>query len=391
MMYIIYNHDGSIKTLVVDESIQQNNNGVNQIFVSIEGYETADYTCVANFELPDGTLNSLVGVADVGVEVGELAYDGFVITLTNAQTLYPGKLKMSIKLVDLQDRQLCTYQTELQVNPSSSVPSETLITNAQYNSLIQSLQSYVLYADLVNYADKEWVKDNFQPSVYPIIDLSSLGTLNDVSVKDLCDYITNNNLSFDKSYIIKTAATYPGGPLVETAVFINFALIYPEHYWVAFKTPDIDHLNISSVSALSIIANSFDGTLEQFGDITLLTAFRPRTIKKLYRHLLGITGDGGYAVGFELINDDSSSMAITGSFDSTTKTLTFSNINKKYQNLKFIGARGSNDQYLYATINYLGTTDQYGTLKIRTYRIQSDGTLSLITTYNDFTDTVEEL
>lgn len=157
MMYIIYNHDGSIKTLIVDESIQQNNNGVNQIFVSIEGYETTDYTCVANFELPDGTLNSLVGVADVGVEVGELAYDGFVITLTNAQTLYPGKLKMSIKLVDLQDRQLCTYQTELQVNPSSAVPSETFITNAQYNSLIQSLQSYVLYADLVNYADKEWV------------------------------------------------------------------------------------------------------------------------------------------------------------------------------------------------------------------------------------------
>lgn len=364
MMYIIYNHDGSIKTLVVDESIQQNNNGVNQIFVSIEGYETTDYTCVANFELPDGTLNSLVGVADVGVEVGELTYDGFVITLTNAQTLYPGKLKMSIKLVDLQDRQLCTYQTELQVNPSSAVPSETFITNAQYNSLIQSLRSYVLYADLVNYADKEWVGDN-----YLSLDGGEM----------------NGDAHIILSKESESSFVYPYIRIQNANEDVRTTLQYDRIVFTGSDAPNRPEYTIYYNGTIDVGQNTLylpqeNGTL----------ATREWGQKKLYRHLLGFTGDGGYAVGFELINDVSSSMTITGSFDSTTKTLTFSNVSRRFQNLKFVMARGS-EQYLYATINYIGTTDQYGTLKIRTYRIQSDGTLSPITTYNTLTDTVEEL
>lgn len=329
MMYIIYNHDGSIKTLIVDESIQQNNNGVNQIFVSIDGYEPADYTCVAYFELPNGTLNNVVGIADTGVEVGELTYDGYTIVLTNAQTVYAGKLKMSIKLVDLQDNHLCTYQTELQVNPTSAVPSETLITNAQYNSLVQSLRSYVLYSDLVNYADKEWVEDNY---------LSLEG-----------GEITGN-LTLNGNFIFNN----DGGEIL-----------------------------------IKSGANTYLYDLPlQNGTLALVSQVNAKQ-NQLYRHHFAFTGDGGYAVNFELINKTSSSMTISGSIDSNN-VLTFSNVSSDFAYLRYIMATSA-EQYLIVSMNFVYSTTTTGTLKMKVYRIQNDGTLSPITTYTTLNDTVEAL
>lgn len=152
MMYLIYNNDGSFLTKILGESIQQGNNGVNQIFVAIvdedgNSWSTSDWTCVANFTLPDDTITQLSGVATSSVTVGENTYDGYIITLTSAQTVYEGKLTMSLSLYDVDDNVLWTYQYAFTVNPTDYDADETTITVAQYNALISTLNSYLLKAD----------------------------------------------------------------------------------------------------------------------------------------------------------------------------------------------------------------------------------------------------
>lgn len=162
MLSIIFNNDGSIKTLIVGESIQQGDHETKQIFASIEGYENSEYEASCEFVLPNGELSELSGVAETDVNIyGRIydaethryehrqTYDGFSFTLTEAQTLYAGILKANIKLINLQGAILCTYQVELKINPTGYNPNETHITEAQYNSLLQSLKSD--YQTLVEY------------------------------------------------------------------------------------------------------------------------------------------------------------------------------------------------------------------------------------------------
>lgn len=153
MLYVIFNSDGSISDLIVGESIQQGDHLTKQVFAKINGLANTDYVCTGRFTLPNGEYSELVATADTDETFG----DGYSITLTEAQTLYAGDLKMNLKLVDLQDHILCTYQVTLRINMTSYDPTRINITQAQYNSLIQSLNSYALktwvsslYVDLAN-------------------------------------------------------------------------------------------------------------------------------------------------------------------------------------------------------------------------------------------------
>lgn len=144
MMTLIFNQDGSIKTLVVGESIQQGNNLVNQIFVSVDGMNVNDYSCLAYFELPNGDVNSLNGTPKLNQDVGGESLNGYLITLTSAQTVYPGTLKTAFKVTNPSNVTLYTYEYEFQVNPTDYEPDESTITNAQYEQLVESLTSYAL-------------------------------------------------------------------------------------------------------------------------------------------------------------------------------------------------------------------------------------------------------
>lgn len=139
-MKIIYNYDGSIKDLDLEQYINQGNNGVNHIDVAIEGRDNDSYTCEAVFELPNGQLNSLTGVAQT-VTDGDDTYNGYRITITAAQTYLAGLLKMSVHLVDLNDNELATYKQEFIINEAPYDPDEVYITVAQYNSMVQALNA----------------------------------------------------------------------------------------------------------------------------------------------------------------------------------------------------------------------------------------------------------
>lgn len=138
MMKIIFNHDGSIKEITLPESIQQGNDGVDEIYLEWEGYPNTDYVCDAIFVLPNESANQLVATMD-GV--------GYKITLTAAQTIYAGRLFASFRLKDLNNT-LFSYQYTFWVNPTDAYIDQTAISLAQYNSIVQALNSYVLKGDL---------------------------------------------------------------------------------------------------------------------------------------------------------------------------------------------------------------------------------------------------
>ena len=165
MLYVIFNSDGSINTLVVGESINQGSNNVNQVFASVLNHDISDYSCVAEFELPNGNLVELSGAATPDpIALGDEEYEGYIVSLSEAVTYLAGNLKMNLKLIDIDDNVLCTYQITLKVNKTGYEPNETTITEAQYNALLESLNSYVL-------------KNERYTHYYPIYLSESTGTL----------------------------------------------------------------------------------------------------------------------------------------------------------------------------------------------------------------------
>lgn len=142
MQYIIYNTDGSIAEFIAMESIQQGDDGTKKIFVSILDTDIGEYTCTAQFELPNGEITELSGIADQQ-EVSGIQRTGYTITLTQAETRLAGNLKVNLKLVNLQGGILCSYQGTYKINPTAYSPDDTLISQAQYNSFLQTLASFV--------------------------------------------------------------------------------------------------------------------------------------------------------------------------------------------------------------------------------------------------------
>ena len=161
MLKVVFNEDGSINELIVMESINQGSNNVNKVFASILNRAVGDYTCVGEFELPSGDLEELSGVVD-SQEVGQSTLDGYIISLAESVTRQAGNLKLNLKLIDLQDNVLCTYQVTLKVNKTGYEPSTTHITEAQYNALLQSLNGYALNLDLDNYYTKSEIDTKFE-------------------------------------------------------------------------------------------------------------------------------------------------------------------------------------------------------------------------------------
>ena len=138
---IILNNDGSIKIVELPLYIEQNNNGVDELQVGLTDASIDNYSATANFELPDGSISSLVGIAANVSDNDGNNYSGFSFVLTQAQTLYSGILKVSISIKDVNDNLLYSYKQDLTINATVSEPEEQTITLAQYNSLVKALNS----------------------------------------------------------------------------------------------------------------------------------------------------------------------------------------------------------------------------------------------------------
>lgn len=138
---IILNKDGSIKLLVLPCYIQQGNNGVDELEIGVDGLSDEN-TAIANFLRPNGTITSLVGVQKEVSDTDGTIYNGFSFVLTQAETLFEGELNVSISIRDINNNILYSYAQTLTINKSVLDPDTETITLAQYNSIIQALNSY---------------------------------------------------------------------------------------------------------------------------------------------------------------------------------------------------------------------------------------------------------
>ena len=106
-----YNKDGSIKKVVIAESVNQGNNNVNTISINIEDMDATSQTCKGEFILPDQSKVEINATYNVSDEV-------FEVTLPNTVTLYPGILLINFVLLGI-DKTLYTQQFSLRINPTA--------------------------------------------------------------------------------------------------------------------------------------------------------------------------------------------------------------------------------------------------------------------------------
>lgn len=322
MMKIIFNHDGSIKLITIPESIQQGNDGVDEIYLEWEGYSNSSYSCDAVFTLPNGSQNTLVA---------ETSDNGYLITLTSAQTVYAGKLLASFRLKDLNTT-LFSYQYEFQVNPTNADIDETTITIAQYNSIVQAMNSYLSL-------DGGTLNQDSSIVVETSGDMKKKATLDSVGL-DLYQYAVGN-------VSVLRHTTYKAGEIYN----------YP--------------------AALTLPQTS--------GTLALVSQLNGKQ-NLLYRHRFKLLRSN-YQYNFELITSSSASMTLTGgTLNNTTKVLSFASVDSSFKNLKYLGtSNGSLDKF--AVIDFSSNT-----LRLRFFDIQNDGSVVVANiTADTLTDTVEAL
>ena len=150
MNYILFNADGSIKKTNFTEIITQNSNETYQIFVSVDDLENLNqYSASAVFVLPDKSASAEIGTFEQGVEYADGQYaDGFVFTLTSAETSIAGLVQLTIQIKRTSTQQvLYTYRVPLTINATADLETYVNITLAQYNNLLE----FIGGGDLVPY------------------------------------------------------------------------------------------------------------------------------------------------------------------------------------------------------------------------------------------------
>ena len=192
MDYILLNADGSIKKTNFTEVIQQNNDGVNEIFVAADGKTNAEYNATAVFVLPDGTVSEEGGdfENDYEYEEGKTA-NGWVIPITQNETKLAGLVFLTIKLTNNQTgKTLYSIRATLTINETAYQASLTLINLAQYNALKSYIDSYI--SDIENRVPYSGATDD--------INISGISIKDNLGDK-IYFYDGNFNIDADNTYV----------------------------------------------------------------------------------------------------------------------------------------------------------------------------------------------
>lgn len=147
MDYIIFNSDGSIdaENKHLNQYIQQGSDGVNHFFVAYPGALSTD-VCEAVFTLPNGfsTTVDIDGQYQSDYDVGlEEKYDGWLFTLHESVTRYPGLLVVAIRVIR-DNTVLVNYPFTLVVNETGVRPEmDTGITLNQLDEFLENIENYI--------------------------------------------------------------------------------------------------------------------------------------------------------------------------------------------------------------------------------------------------------
>ena len=133
MDFILLKSDGNIKQTNFADFIQQNNDGVNKIFVSCEDLDYSSHSAVAVFVLPDGSISEEPGVYQEDVEYKDDHFaNGYLITLTQNETKLAGLVFLTINIKNISaNTSLYTYRATITINKTADQANITYITLAQ--------------------------------------------------------------------------------------------------------------------------------------------------------------------------------------------------------------------------------------------------------------------
>ena len=145
MNYIIFKADGSVQTKHLgSQYIQQGNDQVDQIFITYPGAVNTDYV-QAVFTLPNHATNTELGSFQTHYHYDENdddAYaDGWIITLTEDQTIYNGILCVAVRVIR-SNSILVNYPFTLVINETGVRPdTDTGVTVEQLDSYLLNIQT----------------------------------------------------------------------------------------------------------------------------------------------------------------------------------------------------------------------------------------------------------
>lgn len=139
-MEILFNQDGSLLKFVPNRSIQQGNDGVDKIVVGVVDLDYSSYQAVANFQLPNGDTTSKIITESDTINYESSTYPALSFYLSSNETLFAGRLLMSISFVNL-NQTLFTWTTTLIVNKTPFNPDEVNITYSEYNNLVRAIEN----------------------------------------------------------------------------------------------------------------------------------------------------------------------------------------------------------------------------------------------------------
>ena len=152
MNYVLFNADGSIKRTNFTDIINQNNDGVNDIFVWVDGLEESGHSLTGLFVLPDGTISAEIGEWTEDVEYIDGEYkNGWVLTITESETSLPGIVYLTLQIEETAtNKTLYTYRAALTINETASVSQVVNITLAQYTQIKNYIDSNFAKLDAKN-------------------------------------------------------------------------------------------------------------------------------------------------------------------------------------------------------------------------------------------------
>lgn len=248
MDYVLFNSDGNVKKINFTRFIQQNNDEVDHIFVSVDGLDVDNHNLVGVFVLPDGSVSAQAGVVEKDYEYEDDQYaDGYLLTLTQTETFIPGVVFLTLQVkANATQTTLYTYRVALTVNESADLTSIFNISLAQYNAL------------------KDYIDTNYTPYTGATKDLD-LGE-NDIFAAGALfgDGGNSNYLYFDGYLLIvkkdgnETDFVFPDTGEVET--FAVQSQLPKKSLCASFSTGDFtldeDHYLVSNVAVSNFISGS---------------------------------------------------------------------------------------------------------------------------------------
>jgi len=190
MNYILFKADGSLDKQNLDYYIMQGSTGVDSIFIAVAGLNPNSNVCSAFFTLPNGQTNLIQGIPTQNQEIEEENYDGWLITLTNAQTLYNGLLRMAISVIVSGSQRLVNYPVALVINETGYMP------DADTGVTVEEINSYLVFL----YSLEEQIADDYalKTEVVPLKIADNSTTISDLcgtNAYTLC-FIKYNNVIY---------------------------------------------------------------------------------------------------------------------------------------------------------------------------------------------------